>query len=254
MKKLIISSVVVSCMLFFAAVSANAYPNQLDFVGHVDFDGNEMSWSVLDSDSTLLSPSDPETYWDGVITGWDPTGDVVFDDVGFEYIKMADLTIDVGSKETSSVFGIDATKYTFTPETYEFNPNTNDGGFALYDDDDTLLFSADLIPVELLIVGTGVDVNPSFKASLTNIKRGASYSYGTSGIIDAFLDAPAGSWNISSQFGSADLVDIIDNGGKENFSYSGIADPVPEPATILLFGAGLLGLAAYGRKKGLGRA
>jgi hypothetical protein len=31
-------------------------------------------------------------------------------------------------------------------------------------------------------------------------------------------------------------------------------DPVPEPATILLFGAGLLGLAAYGRKKGFRRS
>lgn len=55
------------------------------------------------------------------------------------------------------------------------------------------------------------------------------------------------------------MEDLFDDGTSDkdyNDMVVGVSDvsPVPEPATILLFGAGLLGLAAYGRKKGFRRS
>lgn len=63
-----------------------------------------------------------------------------------------------------------------------------------------------------------------------------------------------GNRNTFAGSGMADYIHIGalgETSGEEDFK---IPAPVPEPATILLFGAGLLGLAAYGRKKGIKRS
>ncbi len=169
----------------------------------------------------------------GTVSSTQPA-DAIFDDAGLEYVVIASLTL----SETSFVNGV----------YYDFAPTLYVSGFEVYDDNGTRLFYADLTVDQLVIQGTSGDINPSFTMNLTNITADGSYVAGTSAIVDEFVGAPGGAMQVSIQLGSLPLPD---EGAARN-TYSGTAEPVPEPSTVLMLGAGLIGLAVIGRKKFIG--
>jgi hypothetical protein len=105
---------------------------------------------------------------------------------------------------------------------------------------DHLTGTIDLVNIYQLGFGAGTNINGAANLTISSA-TGLLAGYGSSGIVTTTFQFH-GLPNLNA-------LAPVANTDDRSSSYSGALTPVPEPSSLLLLGAGLLGLAAYGRKK-----
>ena len=225
MKKSHVTGIIVVAIAVCFAGSVSA--TSLNFIGP--------SYTISDEDGDGFSET---LHLDtAFVSRVDPIADGVFGDAAWETVVLTDFFLDPDSFVSGAQYDFAATTYV--------------DGFAVYDDDQTLLFDADIVLSALEVNGSIGEIDPLFSINLINIEAAPDYVVGSSEIIDAFVDYSTGAANFSLQFPNPNIGAMIESGTRFSSTYSGSAAPVPapEPGTMLLIGSGLLGIAAVARQK-----
>jgi hypothetical protein len=225
MKNITLLVVTLSLVLF----SSQAAALDLSFFGAYNF-----------TDTTNDGFTNELVIGTGTIGFIDPSSDGLFGDSGTEIVTF------------NQPLQLDASSYVVGSHV-DFAPTVYPGGFSVFDDDGSLVFTADLTVPRLHLSGTSTaNINPAFSVNLTNIITGPTYVSGSSVIIDGYLAAQAaglgGGVNITLQT-SGTIEGKLLNGGSFGGTYSGSTSPVPEPTSLALLGFGLLSCFAFARRK-----
>jgi PEP-CTERM putative exosortase interaction domain len=146
---------------------------------------------------------------------------------GFEYTVGATV---------SSPYG-NMTPVAFTPPTVDF---------YIYDGGATILTAKLTIP-QMITLGSMGGGNLELAVNFTDIWVDAAYL--DSPVMNALFQNEEGIFTLSAEYAGTQLINVFNGNGTETVSYSASLTPVPEPATMLLFGVGLLGLAGIARRK-----
>jgi len=162
-----------------------------------------------------------------------------------ETINFHDVTIVTTEPDGDSIFGaaINLASLSFDEAIlYQFNPKDYIDGFEVVG-----FFTADLRVEEIVpaIGGNSGTINPFLQLNLTNIEASGGYA-GGSALADAFISYGIGSTSMSAN--ASNIFTLIRTPGFDS-SFTGSAQPIPEPATMLLFGSGLASLVGMARRR-----
>jgi hypothetical protein len=205
---------------------------------------------------SMLTPASAATAIDysnttGSSVNLDPTDGCGGGAVGcFYFTSGSNLEVTSGTASgffggVSGNFGVGAITTTTTPQgPLETASVTGTGNLNIFDGSFTL--TADLNWVDITTFGTAGSLNTLGTANLNNIL----YS-GSNIDLLALASAGSGTQTATFQFSSpTSLTELFTNrSSTTSTSFSGSISAVPIPASVWLFGTGLLGLAGLTRKK-----